>query len=165
VPPLTHSFMRFISCFQMNMRVSQLPYPPPRLFYSHWPATGPKLLSYPFLGSSTKSWARTFRSVIPPIAKVLNLCFHCRNASPQQKFGAFNMTAALGPWIMRHPEVKNNMEQFMLQFVKPVLMNPNSEAYNRAIVRFFVAFSGQALRFYDLSFRRWKSWERLRRLD
>lgn len=59
----------------------------------------------------------------------------CRNASPEQKFGALNMTAALGPWIMRHPEVKNKMEQFMLQFVKPVLMDGNTEAYIRAIVR------------------------------
>lgn len=59
-----------------------------------------------------------------------------RNASPSQKFGALNMTAALGPWIMRHPEVKNNMEQFMLQFVKPVLLADNTEPYIRAIVCF-----------------------------
>lgn len=42
------------------------------------------------------------------------------------------MTAALGPWIMRHPEVKNNMEQFMLQFVTPEFSS--SEPYLRAIV-------------------------------
>jgi hypothetical protein len=60
------------------------------------------------------------------------------------------MTAALGPWIMRHPEVKNNMEQFMLQFVKPVLMDGNSVGYNRAIVRVLATFLGCALRFYGL---------------
>ena len=42
------------------------------------------------------------------------------------------MTAALGPYIMRHPEVKNNMEHFMLQFVSPELSSP--EPYLRAIV-------------------------------
>jgi hypothetical protein len=55
-----------------------------------------------------------------------------RNAPSVQKFGALNMTAALGPWIMRHPEVKNNMEQFMLQFVTPEL--ENGEPYIQAIV-------------------------------
>jgi hypothetical protein len=35
---------------------------------------------------------------------------------PQQRFGALNMTAALGPWIMRHPDVGGNTEQFLLQF-------------------------------------------------
>ncbi|KAJ7658554.1 hypothetical protein B0H14DRAFT_3540563 [Mycena olivaceomarginata] len=33
-----------------------------------------------------------------------------------QRFGALNMTAALGPWIMRHPDVGGNTEQFLLQF-------------------------------------------------
>ena len=42
------------------------------------------------------------------------------------------MTAALGPFIMRHPEVKSNMEHFMLQFVSPELSSP--EPYLRAIV-------------------------------
>ncbi len=48
------------------------------------------------------------------------------------------MTAALGRWIMRHPEVKNNMEQFMLQFVTPELTS--SEPYIRAIVRCFPSY-------------------------
>jgi hypothetical protein len=65
----------------------------------------------------------------------LLLNFLVRNAAPEQKFGALNMTAALGPWIMRHPEVKNNMEQFMLQFVTPELASP--QPYIRAIVRLF----------------------------
>jgi hypothetical protein len=42
------------------------------------------------------------------------------------------MTAALGPWIMRHPEVKNNMEAFVLQFVTPEF--GAQEGYLRAIV-------------------------------
>ena len=46
------------------------------------------------------------------------------------------MTAALGPYIMRHPEVKNNMEHFMLQFVSPELSSP--EPYLRAIVSWSV---------------------------
>ncbi|EIW81171.1 ARM repeat-containing protein [Coniophora puteana RWD-64-598 SS2] len=39
------------------------------------------------------------------------------NAAPPQRFGALNMIAVLGPFIMRHPEVKDNMEQFMLNHV------------------------------------------------
>jgi hypothetical protein len=50
----------------------------------------------------------------------------------EQRFGALNMTAALGRQIMNHPEVKNNMEQFMLQFVSPEL--ESTEPYLRAIV-------------------------------
>ncbi len=42
------------------------------------------------------------------------------------------MTAALGRQIMKHPDVKNNMEQFMLQFVSPEL--ESSEPFLRAIV-------------------------------
>ncbi|KAF5348588.1 hypothetical protein D9756_009610 [Leucocoprinus leucothites] len=53
------------------------------------------------------------------------------NTSLAQRFGALNMTAALGPWFMRHPEVKDNMEQFMLQFVTPEL--DSAQPYLRAI--------------------------------
>ncbi|KAJ7813098.1 armadillo-type protein [Mycena leptocephala] len=53
------------------------------------------------------------------------------NASAPQRFGALNMTAALGPWIMRHPDVGNNMEQFVLQFVTPEFAS--AEGYMRAI--------------------------------
>ncbi|KAF7299860.1 Importin N-terminal domain-containing protein [Mycena chlorophos] len=53
------------------------------------------------------------------------------NASAPQRFGALNMTAALGPWIMRHPDVAPNMEQFILQFVTPEFGRP--EGYLRAI--------------------------------
>ena len=34
------------------------------------------------------------------------------------------MTAALGPFIMRHPDVKGNMEQFVLQHVIPEFSAP-----------------------------------------
>jgi hypothetical protein len=54
------------------------------------------------------------------------------------------MTAALGPWIMRHPDVSSNMEQFLLQFVTPEFSS--AEGYMRAIVR-FSSFSTQCLRF------------------
>jgi hypothetical protein len=48
------------------------------------------------------------------------------------------MIAALGPFIMRHPDVKNNMEQFMLQHVAPEFSS--SEPYMRAIVSLFSAW-------------------------
>jgi len=48
------------------------------------------------------------------------------------------MTAALGPWMMRHPEVKNNMEAFVLQFVTPEFAA--QEGYIRAIVSFLFIF-------------------------
>ncbi|KAF5311710.1 hypothetical protein D9611_009470 [Ephemerocybe angulata] len=52
-------------------------------------------------------------------------------AAPPQRFGALNMVAALGTHIMSHPEVKNEMEQFIVSFVTPVLTS--SEPYLRAI--------------------------------
>ncbi len=51
-------------------------------------------------------------------------------AAPQ-RYGALNMTAALGPFIMRHPDVKDNMEPFVLQNVIPEFASP--EPYMRAI--------------------------------
>ena len=54
------------------------------------------------------------------------------------------MIAALGPYIMRHPDVKGNMEQFMLQFVTPELSSP--EPYLRAIV----SLSGLSFSFCSL---------------
>ncbi|KAG6854284.1 hypothetical protein C0991_008532 [Blastosporella zonata] len=53
------------------------------------------------------------------------------NSAPPQRFGALNMTAALAPWMMRHPDVKGNMEAFVLQFVTPEFSSP--EPYLRAI--------------------------------
>ncbi|KAJ6448722.1 hypothetical protein C8R47DRAFT_1230917 [Mycena vitilis] len=54
------------------------------------------------------------------------------NAPAPQRFGALNMTAALGPWIMRHPDLSSGMEQSLLQFVKPEF--GSAEGYVRAIV-------------------------------
>jgi len=53
--------------------------------------------------------------------------------APEQRFGALNMTAALGKQIMQHPEAKKNMQQFMLQYVSPELESP--QPFLRAIVR------------------------------
>jgi hypothetical protein len=39
------------------------------------------------------------------------------SASAPQRFGVLNMTTVLGPWIMCHPDVSGDMEQFLLQFV------------------------------------------------
>lgn len=53
-------------------------------------------------------------------------------AQPSQRFGALNMISALGPFIMKHPQVKDSMEQFMLQHVLPEFKAP--EPYLRSIV-------------------------------
>ncbi|KAL4253351.1 Armadillo-like helical [Pleurotus pulmonarius] len=53
------------------------------------------------------------------------------NPPPAQRFGVLNMTAALVPFIMRHPEIKSNMEQFVLQHVTNEFSAP--EPYLRAI--------------------------------
>lgn len=61
------------------------------------------------------------------------------NAAPPQKFGALNIMAALGPFIMRHPEVKGSMEDFMMRHVLPEFTA--SEPYMRAIVSQCLALS------------------------
>ncbi|KAF5319858.1 hypothetical protein D9758_018456 [Tetrapyrgos nigripes] len=72
---------------------------------------------------------RTKITFMPILSFINNIL---RNNSPApQRFGALNMTAALGPWIMKHPSVKNDMEQFVMQFVTPELSS--SEPYMRAI--------------------------------
>lgn len=60
--------------------------------------------------------------------------FYDRNPPPAQRFGVLNMTAALVPFIMRHPEIKSNMEQFVLHHVTNEFSAP--EPYLRAIVGF-----------------------------
>lgn len=70
------------------------------------------------------------KATFMPILGFINTVLRS-SASPPQKFGALNMTAALGPWMMRHPEVKNNMEAFVMQFVTPEF--GAQEAYLRAI--------------------------------
>ena len=55
-----------------------------------------------------------------------------RKPAAPQRFGALNMTAALGHFIMRHPDVKNSMEQFLVSHVLPEFTV--QEPYMRAIV-------------------------------
>ena len=43
------------------------------------------------------------------------------------------MTAALGPWMLAHPDVKDEMEHFVMQYVVPEYTS--SEPYLRAVVR------------------------------
>ncbi|KAK7048757.1 importin N-terminal domain-containing protein [Favolaschia claudopus] len=70
------------------------------------------------------------KSAFMPILGFINGVLRSGAAAPQ-RFGALNMTAALGAWIMRHPDVKDNMEQFIVQFVTPEFSSP--EGYMRAI--------------------------------
>ncbi|KAG5643336.1 hypothetical protein DXG03_001055 [Asterophora parasitica] len=65
-----------------------------------------------------------------PILGFINTVLRSNSPAPQ-RFGALNMTAALAPWMMRHPDVKGNMEAFVLQFVTPEFTSP--EPYLRAI--------------------------------
>ncbi|PCH39811.1 ARM repeat-containing protein [Wolfiporia cocos MD-104 SS10] len=65
-----------------------------------------------------------------PILQFINRVLAPKPA-PAQRFGALNMTAALGPFIMRHPQVKDSMEQFMIQHVLPEFSSP--EPFLRAI--------------------------------
>ncbi|KAG6330261.1 hypothetical protein ID866_8829 [Astraeus odoratus] len=55
-----------------------------------------------------------FRPMLDFVNNVLS-----SNPPPPEKFGALNMAAVLGPFIMRHPDVKGNMEQFMVRYVLP----------------------------------------------
>ncbi|ETW81490.1 hypothetical protein HETIRDRAFT_125032 [Heterobasidion irregulare TC 32-1] len=70
------------------------------------------------------------KTTFMPILGFVNSVLASNPAAPQ-RFGALNMTAALGPFIMRHAEVKNNMAQFMSQHVLPQFTSP--EGYMRAI--------------------------------
>ncbi|KAF8074028.1 armadillo-type protein [Lyophyllum atratum] len=70
------------------------------------------------------------KTTFMPILGFINTVLRS-NSAPPQRFGALNMTAALAPWMMRHPDVKGNMEAFVLQFVTPEFTS--SEPYLRAI--------------------------------
>ncbi|KAH8109328.1 ARM repeat-containing protein [Phellopilus nigrolimitatus] len=61
----------------------------------------------------------TFLPILQFINSVLD-----SNAGPAQKFGALNMTAALGHFMMRHPQVRPNVEQFVIQHVFPEFGSP-----------------------------------------
>ncbi|EMD40235.1 hypothetical protein CERSUDRAFT_112428 [Gelatoporia subvermispora B] len=70
------------------------------------------------------------KTTFMPILGFINRVLQSKPAAPQ-RFGALNMTAALGPFIMRHPDVKGNMEQFMVSHVLPEFQS--SEPYMKAI--------------------------------
>ncbi|KAG6898392.1 hypothetical protein C0992_004102 [Termitomyces sp. T32_za158] len=53
------------------------------------------------------------KSSFMPILGFINTVLRS-NSAPPQRFGALNMTAALAPWMMRHPDVKGNVEAFVL---------------------------------------------------
>ncbi|KAI0786127.1 ARM repeat-containing protein [Abortiporus biennis] len=65
-----------------------------------------------------------------PILNLINQVLSSKPAAPQ-RFGALNMTAALGQIIMRHPDVKGQMESFMMSHVLAEFSAP--EPYMRAI--------------------------------
>ncbi|KDQ62833.1 hypothetical protein JAAARDRAFT_30743 [Jaapia argillacea MUCL 33604] len=65
-----------------------------------------------------------------PILTFINNVLGSNQPAPQ-RFGALNMTAALGTFIMKHPDVKVNMEQFLIRHVLPEFGSP--EPYMRAI--------------------------------
>ncbi|EJC98943.1 ARM repeat-containing protein [Fomitiporia mediterranea MF3/22] len=73
--------------------------------------------------------ART-KTTFMPILQFINSVLES-NAAPSQKFGALNMTAALGPFMMRHPQVRPNVEQFVVQHVFPEFNS--SLAYMRSV--------------------------------
>lgn len=68
----------------------------------------------------------TFMPVLQFIESVLK-----SSASPEQRFGALNMTVALCPYLLRHPDVKDSMETFIMQFVTPAFESP--DPYLKAI--------------------------------
>jgi hypothetical protein len=57
----------------------------------------------------------------------------CRSAPAPQRFGVLYMATILAPHMIRHPQVKDSMENFMTQFVLPEFSS--SEPYMRAVVR------------------------------
>lgn len=69
-----------------------------------------------------------------------DLNLYDRKPGSPQRFGALNMTAALGPFVMRHPDIKDNMESFLVQHVLPEFTN--EAPYMRSIVCLFMPVSG-----------------------
>ncbi|TFK27591.1 ARM repeat-containing protein [Coprinopsis marcescibilis] len=78
------------------------------------------------LALATNRTKITFMPILGFINNILR-----SNAAAPQRFGALNMAAALSPHLMSHPQVKHEMETFILSFVSPALEAP--EPYLRAI--------------------------------
>ncbi|KAF8624410.1 hypothetical protein AX15_005891 [Amanita polypyramis BW_CC] len=72
---------------------------------------------------------RTKATFLPTLTFINNVLGS--NTSPPQRFGALNMTAALGPWMLAHPDVKDEMERFVMRYVVPEYAS--SEPYLRAV--------------------------------
>ncbi|KAE9407355.1 ARM repeat-containing protein [Gymnopus androsaceus JB14] len=87
------------------------------------PVSASTTFLFSLAGNRTKT---TFMPILGFINNILR-----SNSPAPQRFGALNMTAALGPWIMKHPEVRNSMEHFIQQFVTPEFSSP--EPYLRGI--------------------------------
>ena len=68
-----------------------------------------------------------------PILHFVNDILDSHPTAPQ-RFGALNMLSALAPFAMRHPDVKDKMENFTMKYVFPEFAAP--EGYMRAAVRF-----------------------------
>ncbi|KDQ15134.1 hypothetical protein BOTBODRAFT_32118 [Botryobasidium botryosum FD-172 SS1] len=68
----------------------------------------------------------TFMSILAFINNVLG-----GSSTPNQKYGALNMTVALGGSMMRHSAVKPNMENFLQSHVLPEFQSPHG--FMRAI--------------------------------
>ncbi|THU92451.1 ARM repeat-containing protein [Dendrothele bispora CBS 962.96] len=71
------------------------------------------------------------KTTFMPILGFVNNILRNPTSPPHQRFGALNMTAALGPWIMKHPSVKGDMEEFCMRFVYPELVG--REGWMKAI--------------------------------
>lgn len=67
-----------------------------------------------------------------PILSFLNGVLNQQGVADEQRFGALNALAALGPWMMKHPGVKGNMETMVEQHAMPAL--GSDKPYLRAIV-------------------------------
>ncbi|KIM53457.1 hypothetical protein SCLCIDRAFT_1222776 [Scleroderma citrinum Foug A] len=74
---------------------------------------------------------RTKTAFVPILTFIHSVLLRSPSPSPPEMFGALNMTAVLGPFMMRHPDVRGGMEQFMVQHVLPVFTA--SEPYLRSI--------------------------------
>lgn len=87
----------------------------------------PLVAASTFLIQLVKSRTKvTFMPVIAIINNVLR-----SNPKAPQKYGALNMTVSLAPFIMRHPDVKDGMEQFLVENVLPCFSAP--EPYLHAV--------------------------------
>ncbi|KAK7462279.1 Nonsense-mediated mRNA decay protein 5 [Stygiomarasmius scandens] len=84
------------------------------------PVSAATTFLFSLAGNRTKT---TFMPILGFVNNILR-----SSSPPPQRFGALNMTAALGPWIMKHPSVKGDMEEFVMRFVYPELVGERREA-------------------------------------